>query len=90
MSSPRCLSLAALICDQVAELSHAVTGYIALERFVLPAYADEKNASVAPSRGELCALVQALNAAVLRHIDTLAMAMAVLHAEMSGGEAQDR
>jgi len=83
-SSSRCLSLVARVCDHVAELLHAIGGYKALELLVSPAHADETHASLAPSRGELSAMVEALNAAVLRHIDALAMAMAVLHAEMSG------
>ncbi len=74
----------------MAELSGAFNGLIALERFVSPAYADETRASVPPSRGELSAMLHSLNAEVLRHIDALAMATAVLQLQLSDGEAQLR
>lgn len=86
-NAARCLSLAGRVCDQVADLSIAVNGYIALERFVSPNYADETQASVAPSRLELAAMLRALNAQVMRHIDALELGTTVLQAEMGDDDA---
>lgn len=89
-ATARCISLAGRVCDQVAALSVAINGYLALESFVSPEYADEAHASVRPSRGQLSAMLRSLNADVFRHIDALAVATTVLQAQMSDSEAQAR
>ena len=90
-NSTRCLSLATRLCDQVAELTGAVNGYLALESFVSPTYADETQASVPPPRIQLAGMLRALNALVLQRIDALDLGVTVLHAQLSeGGEAQAR
>ncbi|MDO9434074.1 hypothetical protein [Hydrogenophaga sp.] len=89
-STARCISLMARVCDQVAELAIALNAYLALERFVLPVYADENQASVQASRIELAAMLRAFNAKVLQHVDALALATSVLQAEMSGDEGLAR
>ena len=74
----------------MAELSGSVNGYLALERFVSPVYADEARASVAPSRGELNGMLHSLNAQVLRHIDALTLAVTVLQEQLNQGETPAR
>lgn len=87
-TAARCLSLATRLCDQVAELTGAVNGYLALESFVSPTYADETQASVPPPRIQLAGMLRALNALVLQHIDALDLGVTVLRAQLSeGGEA---
>ena len=78
-----CISLAGKACDHVTELSEAFNAYLALECFVTPEYADEAQASVPPSRAQLTALLHAVNVEMLRKINVLADAMAVLQAQVT-------
>lgn len=90
-AAARRLSLATRVCDQVAELSIALNGYLALEHFVTPLHEDENQASVAPPRIELTVLLRSLNAPVLQHMNALDLGATVLRAQLGeGGEAQAR
>lgn len=77
----QCIALAIKACDQVAELTIALNAYLALERFVEPAYTDEEQASVQSSRGQLTSLLHAINADVQRRISALAEITTQLQAQ---------
>lgn len=81
-AATHCLSMAGKTFDNIAELSHVFKGYVALERFVSPEYADEAQALVPPTRAELGSLLHSLNAQVQRQMDKLTDNITVLQAQM--------
>ncbi|QHE84060.1 hypothetical protein [Hydrogenophaga sp. BPS33] len=82
------VSLASKASDRLMELSDAFESYIALQCFVEPEYADEVEANVPPSRGQLTALLRTLNGDMRRKIDVVADAVALLQAQVSMDAAQ--
>lgn len=85
-----CLALSGRARDQVIDLSDALQAYLALELFVAPEYVDETQARVPPSRAQLGALLNAINAKVMQKINALADITTVLQAQLSIDAAQAR
>lgn len=77
----QCIALASKACDQVTEVAIALNAFLALERFVEPAYTDEAQASVPPSRAQLTSLLHAVNADVQRKMSALADVTTELQAQ---------
>lgn len=76
------IALTGRICDLVLDLSFILKTYVALERFVSPERADELNASIAPSRSELSAVLHTFNLEVQRLMGALTHTTAELHARV--------
>lgn len=89
-TASQCLSLAGKTSDLVMELSIAMDAYLALELFVEPAYADEAQARVPPSRAQLTSMLHAINVEVQRKMATLADTLAVLQAQAAIDAAHAR
>ncbi|QHE85462.1 hypothetical protein [Hydrogenophaga sp. BPS33] len=58
--------------DQIAELADHFQSYRSLERFAMTDYADEQRHGVPNSRGQLSALLRAINEPICRQIEALA------------------
>lgn len=82
-----CLSLSAIAHDRSTDLQVTLQAYLALERLVSPAYADEAHDNVPASRNQLGTLLQLLNARIQQQITSLTNTTKALQARLAAGEA---
>lgn len=80
-AAAQCVSLSGKATEQAMELSYKFKSFVALQRFVQPQYEDEAQDHVPATRGEMDAMLETLNADVLRRMDALADTLTVLGAQ---------